>query len=102
MKIVGLLCVALGVIGLIIYFINLVILDKRQKRVEEVSKFFHMLGDMAYDYNMRHIEQLTLDKIGEVYKWFADKYTFRQLLYSSRPLTLEEWYTKEELEKIRS
>ena len=102
MKIIGLLCIALGVIGLIVCFINLAIIDKRQKRIEEVSKFLHMLGDMAHDYNVRHIEQLTLDKVGEVYEWFADKYTFQQLLYSSRPLTLEEWYTEEELKRIRS
>lgn len=102
MKIVLLLCMSLGVIGLIICVVNLYKIDKKQKRLKEVSKFRYMLSDMAHNYNIRHVGQITIDEVGKVYEWFSDKHTLDELLNSSRPLTLEEWYTKEELERIQS
>lgn len=89
-------------IGIIICLIGMYKCDKAIRRNREVAKFMGMLGSMAHDYNVRHIKELKLEDVHKVWGWFADKWTYDELLYSSRPLTLEEWYTKEEIERINS
>lgn len=41
-------------------------------------------------------------KQGLHFKWrnLHDKYTYKQMLYSSKPLKLERWFTKEEVEHL--
>lgn len=38
----------------------------------------------------------------DVYDWFFGKYTYDQMLYSLKPLTLEAWYTKEEIKRVKN
>ena len=90
----------ISVIGIVVSFIGLYKCDKTLRRNNEVAKFKHMLGDMAHDYNIRHIKELTLEDVPKVWDWFANKWTYDELLYSSKPLILEEWFTPEEIEKI--
>lgn len=53
---------------------------------------------MCYEYEDRHM----FDSHDFSYKWFHGKYSYSQMVFSFRPLKLENWYTKEELEKIRN
>lgn len=50
---------------------------------------------------MRHIFDEDGQSI-EAWEWFCDKYTYEEMLHSRRLLTLEEWYTEEELKRIMS
>lgn len=37
----------------------------------------------------------------DAFKWFEEKYTYNQMLFSFKPLKLEAWYTPEEISKIQ-
>lgn len=89
-------------IGIVICFVGMYKCDKAIERNHKVAEFKHMLGDMAHDYNMRHINEIGIEDVHNVWDWFANKWTYDELLYSSKPLTLEEWYTPEEIERINS
>lgn len=89
-------------IGVIICLVGMYKCDKAIQRNHEVAEFMGMLGSMTHDYNMRHIKELKLEDVHKVWDWFANKWTYDELLHSSRPLTLEEWYTKEEIERINA
>lgn len=75
---------------------------KELDRNKKVNQFRYMLCDMAHDYNMRHIKELSIANVYEVLEWFANKWSYDDMFYSSKPLVLEEWYTQEELERINS
>lgn len=92
----------MSAIGIIICLIGMYKCDKAIRRNREVARFKYMLGDMAHSYNMRHIKEIGIEDVHKVWSWFADKWTYDELLHSSRPLTLEEWYTKEEIERINA
>lgn len=69
-------------------------------RNDKVYEFKGMIIKMAHDYNMRHITER--GKVKNAHDWFTDKHSYEALLRSWKPLTLETWYTEEELTKIRS
>jgi hypothetical protein len=54
-----------------------------------------MVLDICAEYLYRHADS----NINDV-DWFVDKHTDKKLLFSIKPLKLEYWYTKEELDKI--
>lgn len=68
-------------------------------RNERVYAFLMTVVDMGSSYCRRHIMD---DDALDVYEWFVNKWNYEDILYSRKPLTLEEWYTKEEIEKINS
>ena len=90
------------IIGLIICYIGLVQTSKEMERNHKVAEFRKMLCDMSYDYVMRNYRTEGLIEIQKVWDWFADKWTYNEMLKSSKPLTLEAWYTKEEIERINT
>lgn len=102
MSLASIIILIISAIGIIICFIGMYKCDKAIKRNHEVAMFKGMLGSMAHDYNMRHIKELALEDVHKVWDWFANKWTYEEMLYSSKPLTLEEWYTPEEIERINS
>ena len=53
---------------------------------------------MSYNYDMRNIHTDS----DSAFDWFADKHSYLRLLFSFKPLTLECWFTKDELRKINS
>ena len=69
------------------------------RRCDAVADFSHKLVDMAYDYNGRRIVEGELD-YKDAYNWFEEKWTFEQMLYSTKPLKLEAWFTEEEIKEI--
>jgi len=68
-------------------------------RNRKVHKFRCLLAEVAECYNDRH-EKRGDPNYTDAIKWFYDKYTYRDMLYSIKPLNIQSWYTKEELEKI--
>ncbi len=72
------------------------------KRNHKVAEFRNMLNDMTYNYAMRNFEILGIDEVNKAWDWFASKWTYNEMLYSSKPLTLEAWYTPEEIERINA
>ena len=67
------------------------------KRNKEVCEFRLTISNLVYEYNMRRIE----DGSYKTYYEFYNKFTYDEMLFSKKPLTLEEWYTKEEIAKLK-
>lgn len=86
-------------LGLAACFIGLFKTPYLYKRCSKVGDFKLKLVDMACDYNIRRAKEGEFD-YRSAYDWFLEKWTFEQMLHSSKPLKLEAWYTKEELEEI--
>lgn len=63
----------------------------------QVAKFRNKVVDLCYEYNLRH-----LSSDDSAYVWFYGKVSPNKMLYSFKPLELEHWYTKEEIEKLMS
>lgn len=72
------------------------------KRNHKVAEFRSKLCDMSHDYAMRNYKTEGLDGVNKVWDWFANKWTYDEMLKSSKPLTLEAWYTPEEIERINA
>lgn len=56
---------------------------------------------LAASYDIRH-KLLKDTEYEDAFEWFVKKYTYNNMLYSFKPLKLEYWYSKEELDKINS
>lgn len=63
----------------------------------QVGKFRSKIINLCYEHNLRHI--LSNDS---AYVWFYDKVSYNKMLYSFKPLKLEYWWTKEEIERLMS
>lgn len=62
-----------------------------------VGKFRHKVINLCYEYNLRNL--LSDDS---AFDWFYDKVSYNKMLYSFKPLELEYWWTKEEIERLMS
>lgn len=69
-------------------------------RNNKVYAFSLYISDLAYLYNLRRIEEYP-KKYEDAHIWFADKWTYEQMLFSLKPLRLDNWFTEEELEEIK-
>lgn len=63
------------------------------RRIDKVYKFRSFIIDLCYEYALKH-KDLTS------YERFHGKYTFDQMVYSFKPLTLEAWFSKEEIDDL--
>ena len=86
-------------IVLILCIIGLKICDYQMHRADEVFAFRKGLLNMAYEYNRRRIYEYN-SNYNDAFDWFYDKWTTEDMLHSRRPLTLEAWYTEEEIKEI--
>lgn len=75
--------------------------NRALRRNNEVYTFRTLLLELTSNYARRHILEGDSSAM-EVYDWFFDKYSHDDMMKSKKPLILEEWFTKEELEKIKS
>lgn len=90
-----------ALIGLIISYKELQRSRKLLIRNEEVGAFRTRINTMSYTYNIRH--KLSSGECkDDAYEWFYDKFDYDDMLFSDKPLTLEAWYTKEEIIRINS
>lgn len=74
---------------------------KLMNRNYEVYDFRMYLLELASMYNARRIKDTKLDVIHNACMWFVEKYTYEEMLYSDKPLTLEAWYTEKEINEIK-
>lgn len=88
------------IIAFIVWIIVGVRIILRMKRNHKVAEFRCMISDMCYNYAMRNYKTKGFDEVKEVWNWFDSKWTYDEMLKSSKPLTLEAWYTPEEIKKI--
>lgn len=101
-EIVFVALIIVSTIGLIVSMHGAAKCGKLPKRNEEVGPFRLLLLNLASEYNLRRLKEGKFLKSDDAYGWFLEKYTYDEMLYSKKPLTLEEWYTPEELLKIKS
>lgn len=92
--------IVLGIIHVIL-LIGLVLIVLLQKRNSEVSNFRQKI------LNLTHIKATILIRIGQYEDansiWdIYDKYTYNEMLYSKKALKLENWFTAEEIERLKS
>ena len=88
------------IIAFIVWIIVGIRIILRMKRDSKVEEFRNMISNMCYDYAMRNYKTKGFDEVKEVWNWFDSKWTYDEMLKSSKPLTLEAWYTPEEIKKI--
>lgn len=84
-------------LALIACVAGLVISIRMLLRNNKVFSFKLLLSELAYEYEMRHL----LEQTGiSAYEWFANKYSYEDMMWSFKKLRLEDWYTEEEIYKI--
>lgn len=72
------------------------------KRNNEVYAFRQQLLHLASAYSIRRIREGIFTREDDALTWFLNKYTYEEMLNSNKPLTLEEWYTEEEIKRVKS
>lgn len=101
-KILLIIAMIMAVIGLCISFTGLRNAKRMMKRNDAVADFRLELLNMSAMYNVRHIKDPGFSVLDDACNWFFGKYTYEGMLYSEKPLTLEEWFTEEEIHKIKN
>ena len=76
---------------LVLFILSEIIL---QIRVDCVYSFRNKLLGMSAEYNFK------VSSNDDAFKWFLNKWTFNQMVFSLKPLKLKYWFTEEELNKI--
>lgn len=74
---------------------------KNDGRNHKVYIFKNKIAELTYAFCMRHLFD-SKERSIDAWDWFCNKYTYEEMLYSNKPLTLEEWYTEEEIKRIKS
>lgn len=90
----------LSCLGIVLLFFSTYMLCRNEK----VKDFCLSLVDMAYEYEIRRLKEYSeCDKKRteeNAFDWFVDKYSYKNFLYSFKPLKLESWFTEEEIKEI--
>lgn len=63
-----------------------------------VGKFRHKIINLCYEHNLRRIDDSLF--YDSAFGWFYDKVSYNKMLYSFKPLVLEYWWTKEEIDRL--
>lgn len=67
-------------------------------RNHKVSKFRGQIIELCYEYEMRLMPNPFFEP--SPYTWFYDKYSYEDMMNSTKPLILEKWYSQEEINKL--
>lgn len=101
-EIIWVVLVIACLIGLIVSLNGIRNSGLMMKRNQEAYDFRISLLDLASRHDARRIDDGTFKEEDNALLWFFHKYTYEQMLYSDKPLTLEAWYTEEEINRIKS
>ena len=74
--------------------------EEIMKRNNDVYNFLMHIDELCSSYNRRKFKNN--ENFDWAQNWFLQKHTYEELLYSDKPLTLEEWWTEEEIDKLMS
>lgn len=69
------------------------------KRINAVSAFRKKLVDMSHEYNLRRLQEHSID-YRSAFDWFYGKWSYKEMISSNRSLTLESWFSSEEIKEI--
>jgi hypothetical protein len=65
--------------------------------------FHHSINRLARDWSIRHLDEITAGRENNAYDWFISKApNYWHMLFSKKPVTLEAWFDKELIEKIKN
>lgn len=78
---------------MLVYVCVCIVCSCMMRRVDKVHKFRSHIIDLCYEYALKHNDITS-------YKRFYGKYTFDQMTYSFKPLKLEAWFSKEEIDDL--
>lgn len=70
------------------------------KRNNKVYSFRCEITHLCHKYNIRMIDERTYDSSNTAYDRFLEKYTYEDMLFSFKKLTLENWFTEEEIKEL--
>ena len=101
-EIIWIVLVIVCIIGLVLSIKGVRESREALKRNKEVYPFRLQLLDLASAYNIKRLKDGTLTDENDALIWFFGKYTYEMMLYSDKPLTLEAWFTEEEITRIKS
>lgn len=101
-KILWTVLVILCLIGLVWSFLEVREAQRLSVRNHEVAKFRYYLLDLSTEYIIRHLNDPNLTELNNPYLWLLEKHSYDEMLYSEKPLTLEEWFTEDEIKEIKS
>nr|DAH58157.1 MAG TPA: hypothetical protein [Bacteriophage sp.] len=75
------------------------------KRNEQVHEFRLLILELTSQNCKRRIRSASniseFSHSLDAYDWFANKYSYNDMYNSFKPLTLEAWYTEDELKRIK-
>lgn len=106
MKIFLIIELTIFITAIILLLIQLLKITKNYKEIDkrndEVSKFLrHINQVLCHEYCERRLKAKDTNWDWPQ-KWFLGKYKYTDFVFSNKPLTLEEWWTKEEINKLLS
>lgn len=82
---------------------NLARIREALKRNDEVYEFRTRINKVyCKEYVQRRLRENKFDDWEWPQDWSLNKYSYEEMLYSDRPLTLEAWWSSEEIEKLMS
>lgn len=86
----------------IICILGVIYCNRSLERNKQVYVFRSHLIDMLDSYINRHIKTITEEEYDTMVRRFLHKWSYQDMLESTKPLILEEWFTEEEINKINS
>ena len=105
-------CASNNIIGICIVFgiftciciVMIVYFNLKIQRSGQVLKFRNQCADLSGEYDKRRLREGKAITFTDesAFVWFYGKYTFQDFMKGWKPLTLETWYTKEEIERVQS
>lgn len=87
---------------IIVCCVNAIESYKLSIRNKKVAVFRNLILSKIYNYLYKNNKTITLGDINTILKQYIDKWTYEEMLYSDKPLTLENWYTSEELQILNA
>jgi hypothetical protein len=72
-------------------------------RNKKTCKLFREINNLCYEYNIRHLYADGVGSYESAWDWCYDKLpSYNSIMHSFKPLTIEAWLTKEQINKLKS
>lgn len=90
--------ILLSFISMLVFY---AILFYIQYRTKKAHQFMKRNIELCYDWSMNHIREIVEGKEQSAFDWFYPKQPpLNKLVFSYRPITLDEWFDKKDLAKL--
>jgi len=73
-------------------------------RTQKVYQFRNYITDLCYSKSIKDLDNLGVNNYESAYEWFYHKKvpSYDEMLFSFKPLKLENWFDKEDIERLLS